>query len=296
MLPVRHQTSIKKTNYQPMQVNSAQARSSKQYAQVKKGISPKLMLGSLLTLGIFLFATQLYAAETANPADISATDNWYAKSYKAQNSGNLASLQANPDTKMYVSNRKEEDDISMLENGYDLMGSSGFTAGDVPAEQALAYAKALKADTVLVYSKYGTEKTPANKIALIKEAAKAGKELTEKDLEKEQAKFNYYASYWAKLPKPLLGVHVIKLAKRESPEDEKAIEEKGLKVIAVIKDSAAAKANLKRGDVLIKLGDTVLEKPEQLSVSAKKYQGKTVPITYERAGQENTTEVAINQR
>ena len=295
MRPVRHQTSIKKTNYQPVQVNYARAESPKQDAQVKKAISPKLMLGSLLTLGIFLLATQLYAAETANPADISPAENWYAKSYKAQNIGNLASLQANPDTKMYVSNHKEEDDISMLENGYDLMGSSGFTAGDVPAEQALAYAKSLKADTVLVYSKYGTEKTSANKLALIKEAAKSGKALTEKDLEKEQTKYNYYASYWAKLPKPLLGVHVIKLAKKESPEDAKAIEEEGLKVIAVIKDSAAAKANLKRGDVLIKLGDTVLDKPEQLSVSAKKYQGKTVPITYERAGQENTTEVAIQR-
>ncbi|WP_020166670.1 MULTISPECIES: PDZ domain-containing protein [Methylotenera] len=296
MLPVRHQTSIKKTNYQPMQVNSARAKSPKQDALVKKGISPKLMLGSLLTLGIFLLATQLYAAETANPTDISPAENWYAKSYKAQNSGNLASLQANPDTKMYVSNHKEEDDISMLENGYDLMGSSGFTAGDVPAEQALAYAKALKADTVLVYSKYGTEKTPANKIALIKEAAKAGKALTEKDLEKEQTNYNYYASYWAKLPKPLLGVHVIKLSKKELPEDEKAIEEEGLKVIAVIKNSAAAKANLKRGDVLIKLGDTVLEKPEQLSTAARKYQGQTVAMVYERAGQPNTVEVAINQR
>lgn len=302
MLPVRHQTVHHQKNQ--FQARIPKASISSKGAQVKKIISPKLMLGSLLTLGILLMATQLYAAESVNPNDNNASntsdnnlaDNLYAKNYKAQNKGGLVSLQANPDTKMYVSNHKEDDDISMLENGYDLMGSSGFTAGDEPAEQALAHAKTLKADTVLVYSKYGSTKTPASKIELIKEAAKAGKELTEKDLEKEQPKFNYYASYWAKMPKPLLGVHVIKLAKKLTPEDEKAVEEKGLKVVAVIKDSAAAKAHLKRGDVLIKLGDTVLDKPEQLSVTAQKYQGKTVPIVYERGGEENMEEVTISQR
>ena len=267
--------------------------------QVKKGISPTFMLASLLSLGILLLATQLYAAEnvsaTAN-ASARQGENWYAKSYKAQNRGNLASLQANPDTKMYVSNHKEEDDISMLENGFDLMGSSGFTGGDVPADQALEFAKTIKADRVLVYSKYGSSKTADSKIQLIKEAAKTGKELTEKDLATPPVEYKYYASYWAKLPAPLFGVHVIKLAKKESPDDEKAVEEKGLKVIAVIKDSAAAKANLKRGDVLLKLGDTVLEKPEQLSAPVQKYQGKTVPIVYERAGEENTEEVVISQR
>lgn len=288
MQPVRHQSMIKNSSNNRVQIESA---------RVKKGISPKFMLGSLLSLGILLFVTQLIAAEnTSNAQNISPAENWYAKSYQAQNSGNLVSLQAKPDTKMYVSNHKDEDDISMLENGYDLMGTSGFTAGDVPAEQALQHAKALKADTVLVYSKYGSAKTASSKMQLIKEAAKAGKELTEKDLETEQTNYNYYASYWAKLPAPLLGVHVIKLAKKQSQEDEKAVEEDGLKVIAVIKESPAAKANLQRGDVLIKLGDAVLEKPEQLSVAVKKYQGQTVPVVYERAGQANTVQVAINQR
>ncbi|MES2499900.1 MAG: PDZ domain-containing protein [Pseudomonadota bacterium] len=271
MLPVSHQLMVKK--------------SIKTNTQVKSGVSPKIMLISLLVLGSLLLATQLSAAE-----------NWYEKNYKAQNRGNLASLQANPDTKMYVSNHKEEDDISMLENGYDLMGSSGFTAGDVSAEQALSHAKTLKADTVLVYSKYGSAKTPSSKMQLIKEAAKMGKELTEKDLETEQTNYNYYASYWAKLPAPLLGVHVIKLAIKQSQDDEKATEDKGLKVIAVIKESAAAKANLQRGDVLIKFGDTLLDKPEQLSTAVQKYQGQTVPVVYERAGQANTVQVAINQR
>ena len=244
-----------------------------------------MMLLGLFAAGILFAAMQLQAA-----------DNWYESSYKPQNSGDLKSLQANPDTKMYVSNHKEDDDISMLENGYDMMGSSGFTAGDVPAEQALQYAKTLKADTVLVYSKYGSAKVAGSNIALIKEAAKAGKELTEKDLVQEPTKYKYYASYWAKLPAPLLGVHIIKLSKKESEESDKIIENEGLKVIAVVKGSPADKAGLKRGDTLLTLAQNQLNKPEELSKIVRQQQGKTVQIAYERAGQPATVDVAINQR
>ena len=250
-----------------------------------KILTPKLMLLSLLTMGVLFAATQLSAAE-----------NWYEKSYKPQNSGDLKSLQASPDTKMYVSNHKEDDDISMLESGYDLIGSSGFTAGEVPAQQALDYAKTLKADTVLVYSKYGSAKTSSGKMQMIREAAKTGKELTEKDLTEEATNYKYYASYWAKLPAPLLGVHVIKLAKKESQDDEKAVEYDGLKVLAVIKDSPAANAGLKRGDVLLKLANNQLNKPEELSAVVRKHQGQEVAVEYERNGEKNTAKAQINSR
>ena len=197
---------------------------------------------------------------------------------------------------MYVSNHKEDDDISMLESGYDMIGSSGFTAGEVPPEQALAHAKALKADTVLVYSKYGSAKTSSGKMQMIKEAAKLGKELTEKDLVEEQTNYKYYASYWAKLPTPLLGVHVIKLAKKETAEDEKAVEYAGLKVLAVIKDSPAANAGLKRGDVLLKLANNQLNKPEELSNVVRQHQGQEVAVEFERNGEKNITKTQINAK
>ncbi|PPD54591.1 MAG: hypothetical protein CTY10_07545 [Methylotenera sp.] len=254
-------------------------------ATENKTLKPKMMLLGLFTVGILFAAMQLQAAE-----------NWYEKNYKSQNSGDLKSMQAAPDTKMYVSNHKEDDDISMLENGYDMMGSSGFTAGDVSAEQALQHAKTLKADTVLVYSKYGSAKTATSKIEMIKEAAKLGKELTEKDLEQEPINYKYYASYWAKLPAPLLGVHVIKLAKKESEEAEKATELDGLKVIAVIKDSPAAKAGIVRGDTLLKLAGNSLNKPEELSTVVRKHQGQEVVVEYERNGEKSIAMAQINAR
>ena len=253
-------------------------------AQSKK-VAAKFMLVSLLAMGTLLLAPKLFASDT----------NLYEKNYKAQNTGNLISLQANPDTKMYVSNHKDEDNISMLESGYDLIGSSGFEGSDVLPELALQHAKAIKADTVLIYKKYGSAKNSASKLELIREAAKKGGEIDDKDLKEEPIQYNYYASYWAKLPAPLLGVHIIKLASRDS-ETEQVVEKKGLKVLAVVKDSPAAKAGLLSGDVLLKVSDIELNKPEELSPLVRKLQGQNVAIEYERGGNKNIAKAQINTR
>ena len=255
----------------------------------QKANTVKWMLASLLTMGTLLIATKLFAAE-----------NLYEKNYKAQNTGNLVSLQANPDTKMYVSNHKEDDNISMLENGYDMMGTTGFEAGEVSPDLALQHAKAIKADTVLVYTKFGAAKTAASKIAVIKEAAKKnGGVVEDKDLKEEPTQYDYYASYWAKMPAPLLGVHIIKLVLVAEDEEEAAANKKintGLKILAVIKDSPADKAGLKRGDTLYKIADVELNKPEELSGVVRKHQGQNVAIEFERAGVKNVANAQINSR
>ena len=250
----------------------------------------KWMLASLLGIGILFMATKLLAAE-----------NLFEKNYLAQNTGNLVSLQANPDTKMYVSNHKDDDNISMLENGYDMMGTSAFEAGKVSPELALQHAKTVHADTVLVYTKYGAAKTAASRMQVIKEAAKkGGGEINDKELVTDETQYGYFASYWAKLPTPLLGVHIIKLVKNAQPEDEdvgtKKVEGKGLTILAVIKDSPAAKAGLVRGDVLMKIADNELNKPEELSGLVRKYQGQNVAIEYERAGEKKLAIAQINNR
>ena len=111
--------------------------------------------------------------------------------------------------------------------------------------------------------------------------------------------YRYYASYWAKLATPLLGVHTIKLkpaATGDDEEDAKAKPDNGLKLLAVIKGSPAATANLLRGDVLIKIGDVALEKPEALYEAVKKYQGQSVVIAYERNGEAAVTTATLNKR
>lgn len=222
-----------------------------------------------------------------------AEENLYAKHYKAQNINGLTSQQANPDTKMYVSNHKEDDNISMLENGYDMMGSSGFEGGDVPAELALAHGKAIKADTVLVYSKYGAAKSASSQMETIREAARTGRQLTEKDMAQAPTTYKYYASYWAKLPAPTLGVHVIKLVPKPN-EQAPAQEIAGLQLLAVIKDSPAAKAGLMRGDRLLKINETSLATPEDLTAAVRQHKGQPVSIQFLREDAEQTTTAKLN--
>ena len=278
---------INQLSYKNIRSKTSEANALTVEVALNKKIFALLMLTSLMAVVFLLASTQALADE-----------NLYAKNYKEQNSYQLKSQNATPDTKMFVSNHKEDDNISMLEKGYDMMGSSGFNAADVPADQALQHAKAIKADTVLVYSKYGSAKTSAGKLEFIKEAAKNGGEIDAKALEEEPTQYDYYASYWAKLPPPLLGVHVIKLIKASDNAAEKAknTAEQGLKVIAVIKESPAAAGNMLKGDTLLKIGTIALVKAEDLMLAVKEYAGKTVPIELERDGAKMKLTVALNAR
>lgn len=248
----------------------------------------EMMFMIFVSASLVLFALiSLAHADEVNP---------YAKNYKEQNTNNLKSLDPDPDTKIYVSNHKDEDNISMLENGYDLIGTSGFSATEASSDLALQHAKAIKADTVLVYRKYESAKTASSKLQLIKEAAKKSKEIDPNDLEEGPTQYQYYASYWAKLPMPLLGVHIIKLKQIASEDEQVAKEELGLKVIAVIKESPAAKANIVKGDTLLKIGDVELAKAEDLFAAVKRYAGQTVPVQLERNGADAEVPVALNAR
>lgn len=252
---------------------------------INKDSLRRFMLFSLLSLGVVIFANQLYAAEV-NP---------YTANYKQQNTNQLKSLQANPEPEIFVSNHKEDDNISMLENGYDMIGSSGFSATEAASDLALAHAKIIKADTVLVYRKYESAKTASSKLQLIKEAAKTGGEIDPNDLKEEPTQYQYYASYWAKLPMPLLGVHIIKLKQKvEENAQEVVKEEAGLKVIAVIKASPAAKASIAKGDTLLKIGEVALVSADDLFVAVKRYSGQAVPVELQRGGVAVETTVALN--
>jgi PDZ domain len=256
-----------------------------------KKLAAKWMLMSLLTMTTMLVATKILAAD----------ENPYQKNYAAQNNGALASLAPSPDTKMYVSNHKEDDNISMLEDGYDMIGTSDFEqTGIVAPDLALAQGKAIKADTVLVYKKYANTSTGVSRLEMIKESAKKNNgEIDAKTLAGDGTNYRYFASYWAKLPTPLLGLHFIKLVRRAQEDDDKAAileENKGLKILAVIKGSPADKAGLKRGDKILKIANIELNKPEELSSVVGKNQGQNVVIEFEHDGEKVATKADINKR
>jgi C-terminal processing protease CtpA/Prc len=229
--------------------------------------------------------------------------NLFQVNYLTQSNDSLHSLQKKPDTKIYAGMNKEKDNIRMLEDGYDLMGTSAFQGPFTEPNQALKHAQSIEADVVLVYDRKINEMTRTERLrqihAEMKKSSKSEKnsviEVSEADLQDKNSKFDFYATYWAKLPQPILGLHVIKLIKKNSDTKEKK-EEAGLKVIAVIKDSPAFKSGIQKGDVILVLNDVNTESPEEFAKSVFKQQGNKVKIKYARDNEEKVVVTELNRR
>ncbi|OYY95671.1 MAG: hypothetical protein B7Y32_07715 [Methylophilales bacterium 16-45-7] len=80
----------------------------------------------------------------------------------------------------------------------------------------------------------------------------------------------------------------------KSTDPEERSEIPGLQLLAVIKDSPAAKAGLVRGDRLIKINNVKLEKPEDLTSTVRQLRGQTVDLQYLRADTELSTKAQLN--
>ena len=154
---------------------------------------------------------------------------------------------------IYLGKDKLADYQRMLEDGYDLLGYSSFEAGDVAPELLTQHARQVRADVALVYTE-GVQRPQA-----------------------KGARYKYFASYWTRLPPPLFGVHV----QRDTQADEGV---GGLEVLAVIKDSPAARAGLRQGDILLRMGEVQLMRPEQLAETARRYAGQAVDVDWKRDG------------
>src|SRR5210317_126259 len=217
-------------------------------------------------------------------------ENVFEKNFQQQGDQNLKSLNANAKTEIYRGWDKDKDNIMMLEEGYDLMGFSSFAGTYVPPAEALVFGEKIKADTVLVYDRQINEATRATAIKRARENIKKKKLddegkieeiiIDENDLADSDAMFDFYVSYWAKLPKPLFGTHLISF----SQDDERG-SEGGLFVIAVIKESAAANAGILRQDRIMKINGIELNTPEEFIKELIKNRGQTVVIDYKRSGE-----------
>ncbi|MDP8566879.1 PDZ domain-containing protein [Methylophilus aquaticus] len=229
-------------------------------------------------------------------AILHAEDNPYTTNYQSQNQGNLRSMQSEPIPQLFSGKNRDDDNISMLENGFDLMGFSNFESEEVSPDLALAHGKVIQSDAILVYVKKAPNASPSARMEVIKEAAKKGKALTEKDVA-APGKFRYYASYWAKLPAPVLGVHVIKLVPRNALDEDEKTEAKtdaeGVRLIAVIHDSAAEKAGLQRGDQLLTINREKVEDAAGLSSLVRRYRGNAVSLQIKRRGEPMQLDVQL---
>lgn len=84
--------------------------------------------------------------------------------------------------------------------------------------------------------------------------------------------------YPQRKPRPYLGIR-----------PEYTLAEKGVKINAVIKDSPAARAGMKAGDIIIKVGDEEIKKLSDFaSVAVRLKIGRMVKMVAKRGGKEKT--------
>ena len=100
--------------------------------------------------------------------------------------------------------------------------------------------------------------------------------------------YDFYASYWVKLPKPTFGTHFIELGKGE---DSQSVE--GVQVIAVIKGSAAANAGIVRNDSITSINGQKVTTPEQLISLIRENKGSDINVGYIRNGKPSETVASI---
>lgn len=257
--------------------------------QVLTGYELSKVLMPMLFVSLVLFCWQQISVAHASET------NPFQLHYHPQNQTDFKSVANTPKTKIYVARNKAQDNIRMLEDGYDMMGTSGFASTDIPPETALKHGQEIKADIVLVYTQQATRRSKASRIAFLKKQAKAQGTTIDVDALQDEAVYEYFASYWAKVPMPSFGVHIVKLKQVVKLDDEvlEKKELKGLRILAVVKGSAAADAGVLRGDQLIQIGDQTINQPKSLFEAVQQFKGQTVPVKVKRENAVETLQVAF---
>jgi membrane-associated protease RseP (regulator of RpoE activity) len=179
------------------------------------------------------------------------------------------------------------------------MGFSGFVSTNIPPSVALEHGKKIKADLILIYDRQINEGDRASQFKQARRKAIEEKrvkdfgkvteiEITEEDLVDPNVMYDFYASYWVKLPKPTFGTHFIELGKGENRENAE-----GVQVIAVIKGSAAAKAGILRNDSITSINGQKVTTPDELISLIRKNKGSDIDVGYMRNGKSSVTVASI---
>ncbi len=246
---------------------------------------------SIALLQAFVVAAGFSLPSVGFSADAASAENGnpYAAAYEQRREAPAA---AGANVRIYRGSDQDADGQRLMEDGYDLLGSSSFVGSEVPPDQAVAHAKNIRADLVMVYSTRFGKIPHETKLDAAKAKAKAPAEGVSEDAPKMQLiggmeySYEYYASFWTKLPTPLLGLHV----------QDRAVDDKspGVPVIAVIKESPAAVADIRKGDVVLRVAGVDIGNGDALINAVRSNAGKTVEIHYARGGVQLQKKVTLN--
>jgi hypothetical protein len=218
--------------------------------------------------------------------------------------------------KLLTSTDTKADALSMLENGYLMVGRASFRDSRIDEEQALEQAGKVGAAAVMVNNKFIstlTESVPVGEwipdkyIRTTERSILQEGSATPQVYERESTTviegeyrtryvnqntdvYDYEATFWAKSKPPVFGVFV-----RELDDAAKAAiqSNKGVIVKAVVKDSPAFDSDILRGDVLVGLGGEEIRHPDQFFDLVARNGGKTVTVSLFRSNQKKTVKVKL---
>ncbi len=204
----------------------------------------------------------------------------------------------------------DKDAKEMWENGYGLIGISSFNGPEINQKQAIAQAKNVHAEIVIVYSQYTstetgnvpittpttqTSYTSGNIYGTGGMANYSGTTTTYGTqttyMPYSVQKYDYYASYWIKMQPPSLGICF------EDLTDElrrKIGSNKGVCITIVMKNSPAFRADLLNGDIVRKIDEIEVIDSTHLKEMIATRKGQLIKLEIFRDGQTITKEIQTN--
>jgi hypothetical protein len=257
---------------------------------------------------------------------IGCAGNLYKTYYTSKTEGRpvteIKELQASCEkSNVYTGKDIDNDYLELAENNYAMIGYSSFTGPLKTKDDALSQARDLCAEKVLVYAKYintvkgsipYTVQNPSQTVTSNYSGNVYGNRggsamysgtsstvvpggYTTYDMPYTVDRYDQFASYWVKLKrKPIFGVKV-----RDMNNDEKNRYErnKGAVVILVGKNTPAFDANILRGDILIQVGDDIVQDSNDFKTNLlKKYSGKSTVFEILRNGGIKTFSIKLNSQ
>ena len=229
---------------------------------------------------------------------------------------------------IFSGNDVNQDAQKMFEDGYNLLGFSNFNAGEVSKNKLIHQAKKVKAEVVIFYSKYTNTLSgvvpltlPDNKTVTTTYSGMGnssgniygsgggwasyhgtsnaygtanttiyGSKTTY--IPYSQNRYDYLASYWIKMKKPVFGVMAIDLT---SEQRSMIGSNKGACITVVVKNSPAFMADVFKGDIITKINDDEVVTAKSLNAMESKYFGKKVNATIIRGGKTLTKEIQFSE-
>lgn len=218
--------------------------------------------------------------------------------------------------KLFYGNNENEDSLKMLEDNYNSLGYSLFNSGDADEKGAIRQAKKLHAAVVLLYINYTNTVSGSMPLTLpniqTSNTAMSGSisgsggyqsysgnaytttyGTTTTYVPYNVRRSNYLATYWVKRSDPTFGTFLSELTDEER---QKISSNKGMRVVAVVKNSPAFFADIFRGDILRQIGEIEIYDQQRFIEALRMYKEKTVEVTVNQNGFNIIKLVTLNSR